>query len=152
MIDWSKSAEQVCNQIRAMQPWPTAYTFLHSPDRKPPLRVIVCRVVAVPAHSYTPSIYKYITPITLKIEKDASPVVIEPTVPPGSLFTDPHFPGSLFVAAGVDLPGAERSVVEVMELQPAGKRRMSAAEFLRGYRLRSVGRFGPEQFAITEQR
>ena len=29
LIDWSKSAEQVCRQIRAMQPWPTAYTWLH---------------------------------------------------------------------------------------------------------------------------
>src|SRR5262249_48677515 len=27
LIDWSREAEQVCNQIRAMQPWPTAYTF-----------------------------------------------------------------------------------------------------------------------------
>src|SRR5262245_32561077 len=40
LIDWSRSWYQVCNQIRAMQPWPTAYTFLH---RKgcPPIRVII---------------------------------------------------------------------------------------------------------------
>src|SRR5258707_280693 len=29
LIDWSKSAEQACRQVRAMQPWPTGYTFLH---------------------------------------------------------------------------------------------------------------------------
>src|SRR5437660_5790398 len=29
LIDWSRSGRDVCNQIRAMQPWPTAYTFWH---------------------------------------------------------------------------------------------------------------------------
>ena len=29
LIDWTRPAGQVCNQIRAMQPWPTAYTFWH---------------------------------------------------------------------------------------------------------------------------
>src|SRR5438132_1204350 len=29
LIDWSRPARDVCNQIRAMQPWPTAYTFWH---------------------------------------------------------------------------------------------------------------------------
>ena len=42
LIDWSRSAEQVCNQIRAMQPWPTAYTYFHRPG-KPPIRVIITR-------------------------------------------------------------------------------------------------------------
>ena len=28
-IDWTRSAEQVCNQIRAMQPWPKAVTDWH---------------------------------------------------------------------------------------------------------------------------
>src|SRR5439155_531475 len=27
LIDWSRTAEQVRNHVRAMQPWPTAYTF-----------------------------------------------------------------------------------------------------------------------------
>src|SRR5207237_1405824 len=42
LIDWTRTAEQVCNQIRAMQPWPTAYTFLHG-EGHPPLRLIVMR-------------------------------------------------------------------------------------------------------------
>jgi methionyl-tRNA formyltransferase len=33
--------------------------------------------------------------------------------------------------------------LEVLELQPAGKRSMSAAEFLRGYRVQPGERFGP---------
>ena len=34
--------------------------------------------------------------------------------------------------------------VEIVELQPAGKRRMSGAEFLRGHRPQAGDRFGPE--------
>jgi methionyl-tRNA formyltransferase len=35
-------------------------------------------------------------------------------------------------------------MMEILELQPAGKRRMDAAEFLRGHRLEAGDRFGPE--------
>ncbi len=117
LIDWNRTHEQVCNQIRAMQPWPTAYTFLHR-QGKPPVRVMILQAVAFP-------------------------VRYNPAVPPGSLFTDEHFPSSLFVTAGLVHP-EERSVVEVEELQPAGKKRMSAADFLRGHPIREGDRFGPE--------
>ena len=39
-IDWAQPAERVVNHVYAMQPWPTAYTFFHSPNRDP-FRVIV---------------------------------------------------------------------------------------------------------------
>jgi methionyl-tRNA formyltransferase len=118
LIDWTKPAEQVSNQIRAMQPWPTAYTYLHR-ESKPPQRVIINRA-------------------------NPFPVRYDPTVPPGTMFDDQHFPGSLFVTAGL-LDAEERTVVEVGELQPAGKKRMSAAEFLRGHPLREGDHFGPEE-------
>src|SRR5262249_47826225 len=35
LIDWSRTAAQVCNHVRAMQPWPTAYTFLHREGQAP---------------------------------------------------------------------------------------------------------------------
>jgi methionyl-tRNA formyltransferase len=41
-IDWTKSSIEVCRQIRAVQPWPTPYTFLHR-DGKPPQRVLILR-------------------------------------------------------------------------------------------------------------
>jgi len=47
LIDWSRSAAQVCNQIRAMQPWPTAYTYLHR-DGHEALRLIVNRASPLP--------------------------------------------------------------------------------------------------------
>jgi methionyl-tRNA formyltransferase len=46
-------------------------------------------------------------------------------------------PPCLLVATGT-------GVVEVLELQPAGKRRMTAEEFLRGRPVRPGDRFGPE--------
>jgi methionyl-tRNA formyltransferase len=119
LIDWSRPAKDVCNQVRAMQPWPTAYTFLHGADH-PPVRVIVNRAVAFPVRS-------------------------KPAAATGSLFLDAHHPGSLLVNVGLE-QGAdkERSVVQVLELQPAGKRRMSAADFLRGHPIHPGDRFGPE--------
>ncbi len=43
LIDWSKPARAVHNHVRAMQPWPVAYSFLHRTgrDRDEPLRVII---------------------------------------------------------------------------------------------------------------
>ncbi len=109
-IDWSRPAEVVCNHVRAMQPWPTAYTFLHR-EGQPPIRLIVCKAVAAGTSGTT-------------------------TEPPGTLLGgDGH---GLYVAAG----GGTK--VKVLELQPAGKKRMSAVEFLRGHPPRPGQRFGPE--------
>jgi methionyl-tRNA formyltransferase len=113
LIDWNRTAEEVCNQVRAMQPWPTAYTFLHR-EGQPPLRVIVYRATAHPGR-----------------RRDTS-------ASPGLVVNDPGLSDSLLVAAG------EGGGVEVAELQPAGKRRLSAVEFLRGYRPRLGDHFGPE--------
>ena len=44
-IDWTKSATDVCRQIRAVQPWPTPYTFLHR-DGKPPQRLLILKAAA----------------------------------------------------------------------------------------------------------
>jgi methionyl-tRNA formyltransferase len=116
-IDWARPAAAVWNHIRAMQPWPTAYTFWHRAG-KPPLRLLVLKAMRFPV--------KY-----------------DPAVPPGTPFDDPRFPGSLFVTAGPAGPD-EREVVQILELQPAGKRRMAAAEFLRGHRPAAGDRLGPE--------
>jgi methionyl-tRNA formyltransferase len=118
LIDWSRTSAQVCNQIRAMQPWPTAYTFLHR-QGQPPMRVIVNR--AGSTHIFW--------------DESAHPL-------PGMLFMDDQIqPG---VAKLIVVTGGSGGVI-VSELQPAGKRRMPATEFLRGHPLREGDRFGPEQ-------
>lgn len=113
LIDWSRSPEQVRNHIRAMQPWPTPYTFLHRQGHKP-VRVIVNRT------------------------GDFAVSLSGPSHPaPGSVV--PMRDQQLWVATG------SNGVIEIAELQPAGKRRMPAVEFLRGHPLREGDRFGPEQ-------
>lgn len=109
LIDWSRSAFQVCNQVRAMQPWPTAYTWWHRPG-KPSLRLLVCRATPGPG---APS--------------DRTPGEI---LSGGDLSV-------LRVATG-------QGVVDIHELQPEGKRRMAAEEFLRGRRPRPGDHLGPQ--------
>lgn len=114
LIDWSRSPDQVRNHIRAMQPWPTPYTFLHRRGHKP-VRVIVNRTGGMAVSPSAP----------------AHP-------PPGSV-VPMQSDQQLWVATG------SNGVIEIAELQPAGKRRMPAVEFLRGHQLREGDRFGPEQ-------
>ncbi|MFN4259065.1 MAG: methionyl-tRNA formyltransferase [Gemmataceae bacterium] len=111
LIDWSRTAAQVCCQVRAMQPWPTAYTFLHQEGRAP-LRVIVYR--AGPA---------------------ARQNIVTETLPVGHITVQDE---KLFVGAGGD------TLVNILELQPSGKRRMSASDFLHGHPLSAGAYFGPE--------
>jgi methionyl-tRNA formyltransferase len=118
LIDWSKHAELIERHVNAMQPWPTAYTFLHRAGKEP-IRVIITQAVRFP-------------------------VRYDPDVPPGKVFRDVAFPETFFVTAGEEIPGEERSVLEVHELQPAGKKKMSAEEFLRGHPIVEGMRFGPE--------
>jgi methionyl-tRNA formyltransferase len=112
LIDWSKPAAEVERHVRAMQPWPTAYTFLHRPG-KDPMRVIVAR-----AESF-----------------GKNPLPIHP---PGTPYGDRPGPDRLLVGVGTD------EFISVLELQPAGKKRMTADEFLRGYPVVPGMRFGPE--------
>jgi methionyl-tRNA formyltransferase len=117
LIDWTRPARAVCNQVRAMQPWPRAYTFFHQPDH-PPLRVLIAK--AVPRPGFGPG-----------------------GAAPGEILARPDHPQGLHVATGPEA-GEQPTAVEIVELQPAGKRRMAAAEFLRGHPLRPGDRFGPE--------
>jgi methionyl-tRNA formyltransferase len=114
LIDWSHPAEKIANHVRAMQPWPTAYTFFHRPG-KPPIRVIVNKVSEGRR-------------VTQYMEDEAGELIDQ-------------VGGGLGVRCGSKIPD---EMVEVLELQPAGGKRMTAAEFLRGYPLVEGARFGPE--------
>ena len=54
LIDWTRPAQAVCNHVRAMQPWPTAYTFLHRLGQ-PPLRLIVIKAQVAPGNATQPA-------------------------------------------------------------------------------------------------
>src|SRR5262249_51043183 len=114
LIDWSRFSTQILDQIRAMQPWPTAYTFFHQ-QGKPPVRVLIIR-------AKLPTEY---------------PLTEFGKVNPGQLWVSQN-PPQLWVHWGSDF-------VEILELQPAGKRPMSAEEFLRGHPIQAGDFFGPEK-------
>lgn len=107
-IDWTKSAREIDCHIRAMQPWPNPFTFLHSPG-KPPQRLLILSVRSVESadSNATPG----------------APLVFDRQ--------------RLVVQSG-------SGALEVLELQPDGKRRMNAADFLRGRNIGPEDRFGPD--------
>ncbi|MFQ3592254.1 MAG: methionyl-tRNA formyltransferase [Gemmataceae bacterium] len=96
-IDWTRSAAQINAHVRAMQPWPTAYTYWRRSGTEP-LRLIVqkTRVTDLTTHEQPGTILNHLE--------------------------------CLRVAVG------QGQILEVLDLQPAGKPRMSAADFLRGRR------------------
>jgi methionyl-tRNA formyltransferase len=123
-IDWSRSATEIKNQVRALRPWPRAYTFLHRAEssQAPPLRLNLDGVA------------------TVDLGEAAS-------VARDSLW---RAAGSIHVTPGTALDAQGRLIVltgkgqlEILAIQPAGKRSMSSAEFLRGHRLQPGDRFGP---------
>ncbi len=114
LIDWSRTPAQARDQIRAMQPWPTAFTFLHR-QGQPPIRVLINRAGRI-----------------FLIRPDSAATA------PGSimLLKDNK---SIFVTTGGD------GGIEILEVQPSGKRRMTAEDFLRGHRLQAGDSFGSEK-------
>lgn len=117
LIDWSRSPQYLERFVRAMQPWPTAYTFLHQLGR-PPQRLLITRLAFGPS-----------------LRED------DPRPPPGTLrLLVPPLPDASPLAVYTGTP--QLALIE--ELQPAGKRRMTAAEFLRGHPLPPSARLGPE--------
>lgn len=104
-IDWSRPADAIARRVRAMQPWPTAYTFLLRAGQ-PPVRLILLKSEAVTGNFG----------------------------PPGA------------ARPGADLKAVEIAtgdgILRVLELQPAGKKRMTATAFLAGRPLREGDRLG----------
>lgn len=105
-VDWSRAAEAIRNQVRALEPWPRTATWWHRPEGDP-LRLILCRTHVVPEPA---------------------------TAPAGTVVRASA--GQLHVATG-------QGVLALDEVQPAGKRAMSSAEFLRGHPLTVASRLGP---------
>ena len=118
-IDWSKSAEQIRNHVRALKPWPGSYTFWHRAGHEP-LRLVVDRV-AVEAEGDS--------------GQGTGDKASGSREAPGSSTTGP---GLVVLSDGKRLHVATGDgVLSILTLQPAGKRHMTAEEFLRGYPLRA---------------
>ena len=105
-IDWSRSARQIVNQIRAFQPWPGSFTNWNADHLKQPLRLIIHRAVDEPVESSGD-----------RIET-------------GSSWKQGRWHVSeknrLLVQTG-------NGLLSIRQIQPAGKRVMEIEEFLRGH-------------------
>lgn len=111
-IPWQQSARQIHNQIRALQPWPGSFTFW-SREGDEPVRLVIGKVHALLG----------------------DPASDEPQASAE--------PGTILVASGDQLIVATGGgFVAIERLQPAGKRMLDVAEFLRGYPLRPGQRLG----------
>ena len=106
-IDWTRSATEISNQIRAFQPWPGSYTNWHSEKLKQPMRLIIHLVKVLDSDSADPS------------GADLKPGQVISTIS-----QDTNQP-ELIVQTGA-------GQISIEEIQPAGKRKMPVADFLRG--------------------
>lgn len=94
-INWSRSAQEIKNQVRALQPWPRAFTDWRRAGGEP-LRLIVHRVQLT--------------------DEEAQQVES----------------GTIVACDDVLRVSTGDGVLQLEEVQPAGKRAMQAADFLRG--------------------
>lgn len=95
MIDWTRPARDIHNQVRGLSPYPGARTNLRADGRDEAFKIF--RTALCPGRAGQ-------TPGRVTISG-----------------------GKMFIAAG-------DGQLEILELQPAGKKRMTAADYLRGAR------------------
>lgn len=108
LIRWDNASEVIERQIRAMNPWPSAFTYL---DGKL-LKVWKAHIVTVKNAKNE--------------EADAATVGEDTEADPGTILGDVSEHLQVKTGSGI---------LSLDEVQIAGKRRMTAADFLRGYRI-----------------
>lgn len=117
VIDWTQSATEIANRIRGLSPWPGSYTFHHAcPERSGAER----------------------RKLRLIIRKGR----VDTQGGPGG---DGRRPGTI-LAVGPKSFWVETGEgrIEVLEVQPANKKRMSVEQFLLGYALRAQETLSPQ--------
>ena len=92
LVDWTRPATEIKDQVRGLQPWPRAYTFV--PQAKgDPLRLVIDRA---------------------------------------ALADGSGAPGEVLAADKRLVIATGDGALELLDVQPAGKRRMTAGDWLRG--------------------
>jgi methionyl-tRNA formyltransferase len=120
-IQWDRPAQAIHDQVRALSPWPRAYTFLDG------ARYVV--------HATRPD-----PPL---VEAEANITLAHGGHPdgPGTILPAPK--GRLLVRAG------DRTVLEILDLQEEGRRVLKTREFLAGHPLPTGARFAPGDAAAS---
>lgn len=132
-IDWTQPAEQIERHVRAMQPWPKAFSDWERPSQEP-LRLIFTRV----------SITRGEAPPIVRAGDAGDIVVVGKHTGQAGEHPGDRPPPGLVVEAGPRLViEAGQDAIRVDEIQPAGRRPMTADEFLRGYPMQPGQRLVP---------
>lgn len=127
-IDWSLPAQTIYNRLRGFTPWPGASTTFRGQQ----LFILSARLAAAPSASVpTTAAPSTAAPTT------APTSATQPTAaPPGKLLPAVPARNRLSVACG------SGTVLEILELQLEGRKRVNAAAFLNGQRLHDNERLG----------
>lgn len=130
-IDWSQSATQIFNQVRAFQPWPGSFTSWHSEKLKQPMRLILHRVSVFDNAAQNAVANSELTEASNSNDK------VDRNDPDGSGTTNLSFadlqPGQVAVVNKTQLViKTGDGLISIDEIQPAGKRAMPIPDFLRG--------------------
>ena len=88
LVDWSRSAADIANQVRALQPWPKTYSFWQRPVGDP-LRLILDRVHVEPAASSSAGVVLEAAGDRLVIGTGESAVVVDSIQPAGKRVLSP---------------------------------------------------------------
>ncbi len=112
-IDWNRSTHQIVNQIRAFQPWPGSYTNWKSDKLKQPMRLIVHRARLIDEDEIA----------ELRSQSDS-----DLQLAPAAEFK----PGQVVVNRDQLVIQTGQGKLAIEQIQPAGKRSMPIADFLRG--------------------
>ncbi len=145
-IDWTRTAKQIHDQIRALVPWPKTYThWLHHKEKLnleltddgavtnftplEPMRLIIDRVTVQesPSDHLDDGVITYLT---------TSGAVPDPQRKPPS--------GTVLEAGERLVVQCGRGALSIEQLQPAGKKSQTAAEFQRGHKVPVGAKFGGE--------
>lgn len=114
LINWNQTSKQIHCFIRGMQPWPIAFCFFPTASGKAPLRIAVKTA-------------RVVDPVAT-----GNPESVEIADTQGDFSDAPSDPGTLLHRNRMLIKTGD-GVLELLTIQPAGKREMTAEEFLRGY-------------------
>lgn len=134
-INWSRPAQEILNRIRAMQPWPGAYTYF-KPEGKSPVKIDILDACLCDRGGNTLTESK----AGAIIEITNNELIIYCGVATRSR-------GVVPIISGESRPerrggGVER--LSIMSVKPAGSRVLTVREFINGYRLKTGDKLGKE--------
>jgi methionyl-tRNA formyltransferase len=140
-IDWREPAAAVHNKVRGLQPWPLASTHLAG------LRLVLRRTAVVPgvrsAFGPTTGVRSAFGPFSDPVQGPNADLT--PAQGPNADLTPGPEPGTVVRARGDELIVAcgGATALRILEIQPEGRRTMSARDFLAGRGVAEGARFAP---------